>query len=137
MNNFAKWLKAMLDNTRLFTRAEWAKFLEVPEGTLEGWVNGLYNPPPPEKLRSIVQVLLESDGVKGARELLTEVETLPLAHISNGTPATWKNASTLAEYLCLPLVNGLRRSMAGLTMKQQEKILFDAAEAARKIKGVT
>ena len=66
--------------------------------------------------------------------ILIEIENMLLAEISSLSASSWRNTYTLSEYMTLPLLDGLRRSMSTLSYQEKRNIILDAAKAARALK---
>lgn len=132
MSKFSEWLVAMLDGTGLFTREEWKTVLGLSHvGIIECWVQE-FSLPSPSVLRSLLRIVLDTRSEDVLRAF-AEIELLPFSEISRFTRAQWCGTSNLAEYLTIPVLEGLRRAMAGLRMEQLEQILDVAAETAHSI----
>ncbi|MDO8463290.1 MAG: hypothetical protein Q7S96_03390 [bacterium] len=131
---FIEFLTFLFDGTGLFMRKEWATFLDVSEDQITIWLRDVVSPPGPTTMCSIMRVLHESTGITGVVERFAEIERLPLWDISTKNREQWSGTRSLSEYLCLPLMDGLFRSMADLTIEQRQRVIQDATETAHKIR---
>jgi GAF domain-containing protein/predicted DNA-binding transcriptional regulator AlpA len=127
---FAMALAAILDDTQIFTRRQWAEFLDISESAISQWVTDK-TLPRPEHLRKIVRFLQDSDGVPP--ELLfgfSEVCALPARQVSP-LSARLGEDRTFDQYMLRPLRNALQSTLSALPAAQQEQVLLAANEAAR------
>lgn len=140
-DRFVQFLAFLLLETGLFTKQQWAQFLEVTEEKIDRvWLNGSQMPEP-KQLRSILGVLRTSDLSFGMPEKiwrqLAEIERLPLQQIytikSDLSWSSTRDAHTLAEFLTIPLTEGLARRMANLTTAERERVLYAASAKIREI----
>src|SRR5207244_2263066 len=74
-SRFAEMLLRLIDETNLFTRAEWAEILDVSEAAISQWVNDK-TLPRPELLRMIVDTVKRSNS---ADDVLTQLSVLQRA----------------------------------------------------------
>ena len=121
---FAACLRRMLDETKLFTRKEWAKFLDYPESRIADWIAGK-RIPKPGQLWMIEQVLRESSSV--SVDILQEFTAMTERPARETCPAhaQWVGR-TFADYLMREAVQGFLANLSAVpTRAQREKILFD------------
>jgi hypothetical protein len=125
-------LQQLLDETGLFTRAEWAAFLGVSGPALSQWTNDR-TVPRPDLLRMVID-LLRTRGGPAAGEALMALEGLmdePSAEIS---PNGRRLGATLRDYLAPRSLREVGRSLRDLSPEEQVAILsgeFVASSSAK------
>src|SRR3712207_1433798 len=90
---FAAVIKALLDETNLFNRREWAEFLGVTESAISQWV-GDKTIPRPDLLYMIVDVLEQSTDIPEAplesfKDMARRVATEVSPHGRRMLPTVW------------------------------------------------
>lgn len=128
MGRFATAIRSLLDDTNLFTRAQWATFLGLSEAALSQWVHDK-TIPRPAVLWMMLGVLQESDDVR--REPLDAFFALldiPSGELSRHSS---RIGTTLGQYLTRSLMDQLIESLEGLPFRQRESILYQAIRLAQ------
>lgn len=127
----ARTLKALLDDTNMFKRDDWAVFLGVTPGALSQWVSDR-TIPRPSTLRMLVGLLRERAGVspkplQDFTELLSKPSSVVSPKHAN------KIGRTLQDYLIRPAADGLLSrflaTLHSLPPQQQEDFVQRAAKA--------
>ena len=130
-SRFAAALTALLDDTGILKRREWAEFLHISESAISQWV-GDKTLPRPEHLKKIVRFLQDSDGVPEAPVCdFLQMSSLPARQI---TPLSERLGEdrTIDQYMLRPLRNALQITLSGLPAASQEEILAAANQAAQR-----
>ena len=135
---FAKALESLLDETKIFSRKEWADILGFSESHIEEWVSGTLFPSP-GILRMIVDVVEISFGAEQkpldefkklyGKRLLEQEKNFPVQTIVHFL--SYLDDLRLGEYLLLPVLDGFLRNLKTLPLDLQEQLLFHFAEACR------
>ncbi len=121
--NFTTFMLWVLDGSGFYNRQQWAEFLSVLESDLQNWTEE--GVPRPEKLRMMRRILTESHYPEQANALkrFCEIEAIPLYELTDRTVNQFNDVSTLAEFVCLPPTEGLKRRMVDLTVEQRERVI--------------
>lgn len=135
---FTTCLKALFDDTNLFSRKEWSDILGFSQSHIEEWVSGTLFPSP-GILRMIVDAVDSSfnaeqkplDEFKNLYEKrLPEQEiNFPVQTMANFLG--YLDNLRLGEYILLPVLDGFLRNLKTLPLDLQEQLLFHFAEACR------
>jgi hypothetical protein len=121
-NLFASVIKALLDDTNLFNRKEWAQFLGVSESAISQWV-GNKTIPRPDLLYMMVDVLEQSTGItKGPLEAFKAMAHKPGTDVS---PHGRRMLPTVWAYMTRPAFSELSSTLAKLSPEEQAKLLFE------------
>lgn len=129
MSRFAQALKGLLDDTKLFTRDEWADILTVDEAEIEEWVEDR-KLPHHSALRSLVSCAKEHDRISDEPFLQwDDMARLPFSQVS----PLWKERGTVRHYMVQPAIEGFLRSLRCLDPDDQEAVLLSAAQRCHKI----
>jgi hypothetical protein len=122
---FAKSLRALLDESGVLARREWAQVLRVSTAAISQWVNDR-TIPEPENLRSIVRIVSSSDRTRPELlERFNEVISAPAGQVS---PHGLRAGRSFADYMTRPLFSTFERMWNGLTPSMKETVLADAVE---------
>jgi transcriptional regulator with XRE-family HTH domain len=122
---FANALRALLDESQVFTRAQWAEFLGVTEPAISQWVND-DTLPRADNLRMIIDVLQESDEVNP--ELLQRFRTMASRPAHEVSPHGDRLGRSVAHYLLKPLLEGFLRNLNSIEPDKQERVLLGAMD---------
>lgn len=119
---FALAIKALLDETNLFNRREWAEFLGVSEPAISQWV-GDKTIPRPDLLYMMVDVLEHSTDVpeaplKAFQAMAQQAATEVSPHGKRMLPTVW-------AYMTRPAFSELSSTLAKLSPEEQAKLLFE------------
>lgn len=119
-SQFATALAALLDQTNLFSRAEWAGVLGVSAPAISQWV-GDKTIPRADNLHMIVITLERSTDVpEGPIAAFKEMARCPATKVS---PHGKRMLPTVWEYMTRPAFSELSNKLAKLPENEQEKIL--------------
>ena len=119
MSRFSQTLQKLFDNTELFTRSEWARFLGIPESSISEWLEDK-SLPRPDLIRMTIDLVENSAEAK--KEYLNEFEgmtNLPSAEISR---LFHLMGNTLNDYMNETFMD-LGRRLRNLSVSQQIKVL--------------
>ena len=117
---FAAALESAFDDTGLFTRKEWAKFLGVKEVSISDWVNDR-NLPRPSHLSTMLLTLEGSSDVKEAPlEAFKAMAARPATEVS---PHGKRMLPTVMEYAKRPVFSALSSALAKLSPDEQGELL--------------
>jgi hypothetical protein len=129
---FGEALRKMLDDSKMFTRPEWADFLDRSEEELELWTEDR-EMPDPVTLRMLLAALADSDGIPQA--VFEEWESIAHLPIRTTAPGFLKPGSryyphyphvpinTLRMYVMWPRYEALLRRVSSFPVEDQEALL--------------
>ena len=109
LSDFARVLRAILDDTELFIRSDWARVLNVSQPAISQWVNDK-TLPRPDILHMMVDIVSDSAGKEctEAEEKFWDVADRPSEEVS---PLGGRMKPTIREYMKGATIGGLARSL--------------------------
>lgn len=129
-SRFAAALTALLDNTGIYDRRQWASFLDVTVSAISQWVRDK-TLPSAERLRKILDYLRDQDEMP--EEILLEFGEVCFAPAQQVSPLGSRlgDNATFGDYLLQPLRTALQRTLSTLPVAKQEEVLVSANGSAR------
>lgn len=126
---FATALRALLDESRLFTRAEWGVCLNVTGPAISQWVTDK-TLPRAETLRGLVMLVEESPA--SPRSVLEQFWQMAALPINEVTPLGSRLPErTIGHFVVRPLYQGFLRVFQPLSPVEQTQIILAAGNMAR------
>lgn len=125
MSIFAAALKALLDDTQIWSREDWSTVLCVEEKTIEAWVSD-QQLPTPQVLRSIIRCNRDLDPP--TEEPMDQWNAIVERPAEEVTPFAKEMGRSVADYMIRPTLEGFLRALAPLDPRKQEIILLGASE---------
>jgi hypothetical protein len=120
MSQFSEALQRLLDETNLFTRAEWCEVCGVELAVLDSWLRD-ESIPPAYFLNMLLFALQDStDVVKGPVEDFVSMASRPARKVS---PLGTQMLPTVAEYMKRPIFSELSNRLAKLSPEERGRAL--------------
>lgn len=119
MSLFGQMLQKLFDNTEVFTRTEWARFLGIPESSISEWMNDK-SIPRSDLLFMMVDFLRNTDGIP--HEILLEFENMSKLPSRDVSPLADYIGNTVSEYMS-ETFEDIGRRLRGRSPVQQQRIL--------------
>ena len=118
-SDFARVLRAILDDTGLFIRSDWARVLNVSPPTISQWVND-ETLPRPDILHMMVDIVSDSAGKEctEAEEKFWDIADMSSKEVS---PLGGRMTPTIREYMKSATIGCLARSL-------REEVTQDSCE---------
>lgn len=124
-SEFAQLLRRLLDETDIFSRSQWAEFLNVSTSAISQWLNET-TVPRPELLRMILDLVRSVDNApQGLLQEFDEMAAKPAAAVS--TRHGKKFGESVNAYLIRPLLEGFLLDLKGLKVEEQARVLLRAS----------
>lgn len=123
LSDFARALRALLTESELFTRSEWARVLNVSEPAISQWVNDK-TVPRPDILHMLVDIVSDTNG-KGSVEALKRFWAVADTPSEEVSPLGVRMAPTVNEYMKSATIAGLAKSL-------REEVAREAAHPSMK-----
>ena len=128
-SKFAQTLQQLLDGTNIFTRTQWAGFLNVSQAAISQWVNDK-SVPRPELLRMIVELVRSRDGKptestgKAPKEVLREFEEMASLPAQEVSPNWERFGDSVSAYMVAPFLEGFLLDLKSLDPEAQRRVLL-------------
>lgn len=123
-SDFALLLRRLLDETDIFSRSQWAEFLNVSEAAISQWVTDK-TVPRAELLRMIVELIRSVDDAP--HEPLREFEKMAAKPSGIVSPNGKRFGESVNAYLVSPLLDGFLLDLKGLQPEKQGRVLLKAS----------
>ena len=120
MDTLASCLKAIFDETGIYSRKEWAIFLFVSEATLSQWTKG-DTAPRPDHLHNLVEELKKyehQDKVTTVLERFYVMADMPIEKVVKD-PKSLKGSHSISAYLVGMYVSNLKLQLSRVPGKYQ------------------
>lgn len=129
---FAISLHRLLDETGMFTRAEWSTFLDVPEGSIASWCID-QDVPSPDMLSRIYWVLTEGRDSCDAVIAFERMANRRIEQMSPFGGQLRQQYSPLpcldfGQYMRIPKIQAFLRALAIVPYKCLESVLLECAQ---------
>ena len=122
-SRFATVLRRLLDESGIYTRAEWAEFLDVRTAAISQWVHDRTIPTPENLSRIIGELRIRTDVSKELMDQFDELAVKPSVEV---TPLGHRCRPTIAHYMLQPALAGLARGLSVLSLPNQEIVVARA-----------
>ena len=124
VSEFAASLRRLLDETGIFSRREWSRFLNVSKAAISQWITD-NTVPRPETLRMIVELVR---SIKDAPpEPLQQFDAMSANPSVDVSPHGKRMGESVRSYLVSPLVDGFLLDLKGLEPVKQTRVLLKAS----------
>lgn len=124
-SEFAQLLRRLLDETDIFSRSQWAEFLNVSTAAISQWLNDT-TVPRPELLRMILDLVRSADNAP--QELLQEFGEMAAKPAASVSPRHGKKfGESVNAYLIRPLLEGFLLDLKELKAEKQARVLLRAS----------
>ncbi len=124
VSDFAASLRRLLDETGIFDRREWSRFLNVSGAAISQWLTDK-TIPRPETLRMIVELVRSNKNAP--REPLQQFDAMSANPSLEVSPHGRRMGESVRSYLVSPLVEGLLLDLKGLEPVKQTRVLLKAS----------
>lgn len=124
VSDFAASLRRLLDETGIFDRREWSRFLNVSGAAISQWLTDK-TIPRPETLRMIVELVRSNKNAP--REPLQQFDAMSANPSVEVSPHGKRMGESVRSYLVSPLVEGFLLDLKGLEPVKQTRVLLKAS----------